>query len=88
MKSTRARGTREKTQPLAAGFARPNRRACSQANKIWVVKIAQFMLLSSYLFFFFILSFFQKFKLKNRQFQARFVAETFYSFYSVNGFKF
>ena len=31
---------------------------------------------------------FQKFKLKNRQFQARFVAETFYSFHSVNGFKF
>ena len=29
------------------------------------------------------LFFFQKFKLKNRQFQARYVREKFYSFYSV-----
>ena len=33
------------------------------------------------------LFFFQKFKLKNRQFQARFVTETFYSFYSCIIFK-
>ena len=52
------------------------------------MKIAQFMLLSSYLFYFFLLFFFfQKFKLKNRQFQARFVTETFYSFYSCIIFK-
>ena len=41
------------------------------------------LLLSSYLFDFSLPFFFQKFKLKNRQFQARYVREKFYSFYSV-----
>ena len=47
VKSTRARGTREETDPSrlrsslarsrAACFARPNRRACSQANKMTMI---------------------------------------------------